>query len=175
MLTPTKKKLVNRRSSDYHGSKGKRIMGLKEWDKDASYLLATSYSRRSGSSHKSQSLIQMDCVAVAWVGNTLFAASNSKKLESSDFDALADALGYSFTYANIKRGSGGMHAEMQVYEELAICYDELSKIVTYIGVSKPCCKQCATFLTTQGMTYAQWHDAKVVNWEAPSPPTKGKT
>jgi len=167
MQGPTVGVQVFRRRRGYHGYTGFRISGLREWDRQASFLLATSYSRRASPSRASQGLIQMDCVAVAWAGNSIYAAANSHALEDEDFIALAEELNTELTYYNIQRGDGGMHAEMQVVEELYEQGELQDGSVQYIGVSKPCCRDCAEFLESVDIEYSQWHGDYVVNWEAP--------
>lgn len=161
-MPKTLRKFVNRRNKTYHGM---RISEVNNQDKAASYLLAMNYSGRTSQTKVSQSLIQMDCVAVAVVNNEWLIASNSQRLTDDDVQALADELGTQITYALVKRGSGYMHAEMQVAEEIKASGYDLDGV--YIGVSKPCCLDCKNVLDTHGMRYIHYHDSTVVNWEAP--------
>lgn len=158
----TQRKFVNRRNKTYHGM---RISEVSNEDRAASYLLAVNYSGRTSPTKVSQSLIQMDCVAVAVVNNEWLIASNSKKLEDEDVQMLADELGRQITYALVKRGSSAMHAEMQVVEEIKASGYDMDGV--YIGVSKPCCLDCKNILDSVGMRYVHYHDSTVVNWEAP--------
>ncbi len=146
----------------YHGFTGVRISGMSDLDRIASHLLATNYSRTASPTAISQSLIQNDCVAVAWYGETLFAASNKRKLAPEDFASLTDYFG-PFRHSIVVRGNGTMHAEMQLIEE----FSWMGSRSTEIGVSKPCCKKCAQVLDHLKVKYSQYHTASVVNWEPP--------
>ncbi|POD80994.1 OTT_1508-like deaminase [Pseudomonas syringae] len=159
---PSARKFVNRRAAGYHIN---RINQVVELDKAASYLLARNYSGRTSPTAISQSLIQMDCVAVAVVNNEWLIASNSRKLGDDDAIMLAHELGMDITYALVKRGSGYMHAEMQILEELAESKYQSANV--FIGVSKPCCLQCAQSLDQAGSKYTSWHNTSVANWEKP--------
>lgn len=159
---PSARKYVNRRAPNYHVS---RINAISQLDKVASYLLAMNYSERASPTKPSQGLIQMDCVAVAVVNDEWLIASNSRKLEDDDVINLSGELGIDLVYALVKRGSGGMHAEMQIMEEIA--ESNYSAANVFIGVSKPCCKKCAERLDASRAKYTAWHDSDVVNWEKP--------
>lgn len=159
---PSARKYVNRRAHDYHI---RRIGALTQLDKVASYLLALNYSNRASPKKVSQGLIQMDCVAVAVINDEWLIASNSRKLDDNDIILLSEELGIDMTYALISRGDGQMHAEMQVLEEISA--SNYSAANVQFGVSKPCCKKCAEWLSHYGAKYSAWHDAQVVNWEKP--------
>ena len=58
-----------------------------------------------------------------------------------------------------------MHAEMQLIEELREAY--LLDKVTYIGVSKPCCKYCKQVLNRYHIDYLHYHTDAVQHWEDP--------
>lgn len=134
-------------------------------DKAASFLLAINYSKRTSQTKVSQGLIQMDCVAVAYVNNEYLVASNSRRIDDDDMIALSDELGTPINYALISRGSGNMHAEMQVMEEIKESGYNFKGIT--IGVSKPCCLYCKDVLDQYGVNYSHYHDSHVVNWEEP--------
>lgn len=159
---------VNRRSSNYHEQ---RSTSLDTLDKAASYLLAMNWSWRRSQTSVSQQLIQMDCVAVALVNNEWLIAQNSHGITDYDVEQMAAELGRQLTYAIVTRGTPNqMHAEMQVLEEIrASGYtgDQISQMNIYVGVSKPCCRNCATLLDRYGIRYHSWHDSQVVNWEQP--------
>lgn len=159
---PSARKYVNRRASDYHI---KRIAALTHLDMVASYLLGLNYSGRASPTKKSQGLIQMDCVAVAVINDEWLIASNSRKINDDDIVMMSQELGFDLTYALIDRGSGSMHAEMQILEEIKA--SNYGSVNVQFGVSKPCCKRCAEWLSRYGAKYSAWHDAHVVNWEAP--------
>ncbi|RHA76531.1 hypothetical protein DW921_06440 [Phocaeicola coprophilus] len=58
-----------------------------------------------------------------------------------------------------------MHAEMQLIKELS--ESSLLDKVTYIGVSKPCCKHCKEVLDGCQIDYLHYHTDAVLYWEAP--------
>lgn len=109
------RKRVNRKDKGYHALRRSEINDL---DKAASFLLAISYSGRTSQTKASQGLIQMDCVALAVINDEWLVAANSRRLDDWHMEALAQELGFDFTYAIVERGQGGMHAEMQVLEEI---------------------------------------------------------
>jgi hypothetical protein len=158
----TIRKKVNRKASDYHAQRLSEITFL---DKVASYLLAVSYSERTSPTQVSQSLIQMDCAAVAVINGEWLVATNSRKLTESHMEKMASEYGEDLTYAIVERGTGGMHAEMQVLEEIKA--SNYSLVGVSIGVSKPCCKKCKDELDKWHACYTHYHEDKVVNWEAP--------
>lgn len=107
----------------------------------------------------------MDCVAVCFVDGDIWVASNSRKLEPEDID---EAIGADYCGWNIyivTNGNGCMHAEMQLIEELREAY--LLDKVTYIGVSKPCCKYCKQVLNRYHIDYLHYHTDAVQHWEDP--------
>ncbi len=158
---------VNRRASGYHEQ---RLDQLALADRIASFLLAVNWSWRRSPQSVSQKLIQMDCVAVAVLDNEWLIASNSQGLTDYDVELAAEELGQ-ITYAIVTRGTpNAMHAEMQVLEEIrASGYtgDQIKQLGLYMGVSKPCCRTCAEWLSFYNIGYAGWHDSPVVNWEEP--------
>ncbi|POA33920.1 MULTISPECIES: nucleic acid/nucleotide deaminase domain-containing protein [unclassified Pseudomonas] len=160
MLSP--RKFVNRRDKAYHNN---RLNSVQQLDKVASYLLGLNYSGYASPTPKSQSLIQMDCVAVAVVNNEWLIASNTQRIGDDEIIRMANELGFDIVYALIKRGNGHMHAEMQILEELAA--SKYSSANVFIGVSKPCCKKCAEWIVHTGAKYTAHHDSDVVHWEKP--------
>ncbi len=163
MKTPqTFRKAVNRHASGYHAQ---RISEMSDLDKAASFLLAISYSEKAAPTKVSQGLIQMDCVAVALVNDEWLVASNSRKLEDWHMEELAKEIDESLKYALVKRGNGGMHAEMQVLEEIKASNYSIAGV--RIGVSKPCCAGCKAVLDRERAIYTHSHGDKVANWEAP--------
>jgi hypothetical protein len=159
---------VNRRAAGYHQA---RITQLDTLDKAASYLLAMNWSWRKSQTSVSQKLIQMDCVAVAIVNNEWLIAQNSHGLTDYDVAQMATELGREITYAIVTRGTPNqMHAEMQVLEEIrasGYTNEQIQQLKVYMGVSKPCCRTCAEWLSHYNIGYANWHDSPVVNWEQP--------
>ena len=161
------KKLVNRGNRKQYNPE--RYMDLMqagaESDRMASYILACNYSRRVVDRPKAQSLIQMDCVAVCFVGSEIWVASNCRKLTEEDINnALGDVYN-GWTVYRVSNGNGCMHAEMQLIKELREA--SLLDKVTYIGVSKPCCKHCKEVLDDNNKGYLCYHTDPVSNWEAP--------
>ena len=161
-MSKTFRKQVNRKAVDYHAQ---RISEMNDLDKAASYLLAISYSSRTSPTKVSQGLIQMDCVAVAVINGEWLVASNTRKLADWHMEKLAAEIDEALTYAIVERGSGKMHAEMQVLEEIKA--SNYSPKGVLIGVSKPCCRECKGVLDTVSAVYSHYHTDTVVNWEAP--------
>lgn len=153
---------VNRHDKGYHTQ---RLQTVQDLDKVASYALALNYSGRSSQSRATQGLIHNDCVAVAVVSGEWYFASNARKLTDEDIEAVADELGKKIIYALVKRGSGSMHAEMQVLEEIVESGHSLQDV--FVGVSKPCCQKCRKVMDKHGVKYTAWHEDHVVNWEKP--------
>lgn len=136
-----------------------------EADRMACAILACNYSRIHGDTRFTQALIQMDCVAVCFVDDDIWVASNSMKLEPEDID---EAIGTDYCGRNVyivKNGTGCMHAEMQLIKELS--ESSLLDKVTYIGVSKPCCKHCKEVLDGCQIDYLHYHTDAVLYWEDP--------
>jgi hypothetical protein len=154
--------VMNRRQNGYHQL---RLQSVAELDKVASYVLAHNYSGRTSQTKVSQGLIQMDCVAVAVVNGEWLFASNTRKLKDEDVNAVADEMGSNLIYAIVERGSGSMHAEMQVLEEIRASGYSIQDV--FVGVSKPCCRQCKQVLESNGARFTAWHQDHVVNWEKP--------
>ena len=158
----TYRKKVNRRDPGYHAM---RVSEINNLDKAASYLLALSYSSRTSPTPVSQGLIQMDCVAVAVINDEWLVAANSRRLDDWHIEALANEIGYDITYAIVARGGGGMHAEMQVLEEIRASGYSATGVT--MGVSKPCCFDCKSVLDQVKAVYSHYHTDTVVNWEPP--------
>lgn len=104
------KKLVNRRNREQYNLE--RYMDLMqteaEPDRMASCILACSYFRRVVDRPKAQSLIQMDCVAVCFVGSQIWVASNCGNLTEEDINnALGDVYN-GWTVYRVSNGNGCM-------------------------------------------------------------------
>ncbi|HEX8242783.1 MAG TPA: nucleic acid/nucleotide deaminase domain-containing protein, partial [Longimicrobium sp.] len=161
-MPPTRRaQAMYRRTPGYHNA---RLQSIKDLDKVASFVLASSYSRRTSPTKASQGLIQMDCVAVAVVNGEWLFASNSHRITDEDIEMVADELGQRLIYAIVERGTH-MHAEMQVLEEIRASGHQIADV--YVGVSKPCCEQCKKVLDKHGAGYTAYHEDNVVNWEKP--------
>lgn len=163
------REFVNRKQRDtYNKTRLAALTGREaEEDRIACALLACNYSRIHGDTKSAQSLIQMDCVAACFVNGGIWVASNSLRLEPEDID---EAIGTEY-YGNdvyiVKNGEAGKHAEMQLLDELR--ESGMLKNVSYIGVSKPCCRYCKRVLDLFNIGYLQYHTDDVRHWEAPWP------
>lgn len=162
------KKRVNRHNRKEYNQI--RLEGLSEIraeaDRIACIVLAVAYSRTHGDIPSVQRLIQMGCVAACFVGDAIWLASNNVEILPVDID---NALGNDYngrTVWIVQNGNGNMHAEMQLVQELH--NDSCLYRGVYIGVSKPCCEQCANLLDKLGISYLHWHDDRVVHWESPN-------
>lgn len=168
-------RIVNRhRRKEYNLLRSHDLMKRSaEPDRIAAALLAMSFSGQK--SEASQHLIQMACVAVVFVNQEIWVASNGVTI---DADIINDTLKNSFDKYDqdkydeydvyvVKNGRGKMHAEMQLVQELhgSKMLKEGSKY--YIGVSKPCCSRCANILNELGIAFLHQHEDDVKGWEAP--------
>lgn len=158
---------VNRKDNKYHL---KRMNDVSNLDLVAITLLQIMHSYRSSYG----GLIHYDCVAVCMVGQDLWVASNSQRLNIYDLHALNETLlldGYIFRYIFIvTNGYKHMHAEMQLLQQLI---DENVLTVDMIfGVSKPCCLCCKNILDQYHIYYTHYHDSIVKNWIPLSLPKK---
>lgn len=139
---------------------------IAEADRMACAILACNYSRIHPDTPVSQSLIQMDCVAVCVIDNgDIWVASNSMRLEEEDINTAIGADYNGRTVYIVKNGNGNMHAEMQLIKELKEA--NLLEDVSYIGVSKPCCSSCRQALNRLNINYLQYHTDIVQYWEDP--------
>lgn len=146
-----------------------RIEGLSESvaeaDRIACMVLAVAYSRAYGDTPSVQKLIQMDCVAACFVNRDIWLASNQVGITEEDINnALGDEYNGTTVWV-VENGNGRMHAEMQLVQELQ--HGGYPCRGRYIGVSKPCCDQCAAVLDNLGMNYLHRHKDKVKRWESP--------
>ena len=161
------KGLVKRCSSGYHVQ---RLEELKNVDVIASTLLALNWSRRHCDTFKSQSLIQLDCVACCYVQNSLnqielWVASNSQTISDADLDALIVDIGDNIPIFIVHNGQPYyMHAEMQLLVEI----NNSQYTTNYIGVSKPCCEMCKKELDNKNISYTHWHQSNVKKWQNPN-------
>lgn len=159
--------IVNRHKlSEYDSARLQALMeNSAEPDRIAAALLAMSFSGQK--SEASQRLIQMACVAVVFVNQEIWVASNGVTI---DADIINKTLGPAYDGCNVyvvENGRGKMHAEMQLVQELhgSKMLKEGSKY--YIGVSKPCCSRCADVLNKLGIAFLHQHEDDVKGWEAP--------
>ncbi|MBN9121939.1 MAG: hypothetical protein J0I06_22825 [Planctomycetes bacterium] len=96
----------------------------------------------------------------AAAAETVFAAM--KEAGMSDIKTI------DFTYKKSLLTNRTYHAEMQCVDYF---FEERQAIDgNYIGVSKPCCRDCAKALDKFGIGYAYWHDVSGNNdWVPPRP------
>lgn len=147
-----------------------RISHLNDLDIIASYLLAKLYSVQCSPSSDSQKLIQMNCVAVAVIGDKWFVASNGIPLVSSEsikykINEIRSPSIYHTDNIKICDESGKHHAEMKILSEVKKLGLPIENV--YIGVSKPCCKCCAGELDKVNAYYADWHSDPISDWVPP--------
>lgn len=159
---------VNRRERSYHTN---YVQRLRFEDYVAITLLQTEYSYRSNRGR----MIQFDCVAVCYVNDELWVASNSHRINLWNVCQLASMMrrdGYYIDPNKIRIVENGRmnfkHAEMQLLYELERWFnDALSLQNIYMGVSKPCCRHCKQMLDEYNIGFTQYHHSRVVNWEHP--------
>ena len=145
------------------------MAAINDLDRMASTLLAICCSAHRAPTPESQRGIQFNCVAVCQVGNDFWVAANGIGIQYEDIDELLELMKkekYPFKgyfYIVTQPRSEAMHAEMKLLSEL-----RKEKMTTpYIGVSKPCCKQCKLQLDRFGISYAHWHTRSVTKWIPP--------
>ena len=161
------KKYVNRRTNEYKNYSEKNVSNYSSLDIIAITLLRIAWSRNRDI-FNTQNAVNYDCVAVCLVNGELWLASNNIKITDEDINVLLecmnnDGLPYNGNVWTVTNGSGHMHAEMQLVSQLK----QENLMTDFIGVSKPCCKQCAEVLDHVHIGYSMWHDSPVVNWENP--------
>jgi len=170
--------IVNRRNAGYHQN---ALANKNDLDLIASALLAFNYSRRVKQTPKSQSLIQMDCVAVCFINlpniqnNGLWVASNSQQIFDQDLNELKQFLLSNSIYTDIYTIAEGnrkeMHAEMQllckIIQVVGQRDDYIRSLNLSFGVSKPCCSQCSSLLGSYKIDHTMQHLTRVTNWQSP--------
>lgn len=163
-------------------------MFLNDLDRIARYFLAVAYSSvYKPTDTYNQAYIAARTVAVGRSGNKLYIAANGLKGLGSqrprgDTRRIIIAVNeirigaQGLANALAEEGIGGItniifatnpegdedrtyHAEMQlvdIFHEEGVPFDG-----SIIGVSKPCCKNCAQSLDRVGVGYSYWHDQNV--------------
>lgn len=153
---------VNRRDADYHHEQLERMTNA---DLLAVAILQIAYSGSRAQTPDSQRLIQMDCVAVYMSRSEFIVASNAVKLTDEivrrALNTLDGSIHRSMTvaiandladrYAKVKN----MHAEMKIVKYF-IEYNRQMQGIS-LGVSKPCCSECAVELDKRGIVYSTTH------------------
>ncbi|WP_081044770.1 hypothetical protein [Xanthomonas translucens] len=146
---------VNRRDADYHQEQPERMEDI---DRIAVAILQIAYSGSRAQTFASQGLIQMDCVAVYKSGSEFVVASNTVSLTSEIVLRAWDTLGGRPTRGmtvTIAHGPTGMHAEMKIVSYFIQIHKEMQGL--RLGVSKPCCTECAVELDRRGIVYSTTH------------------
>ena len=163
-----------------------RISSLSLEDEVASYLLAINWSTGRGGSggpaklntkvedfekervRNRQLESHLDCVAVAFVKDRWIFSSNQLDLAFRDIYEVSRSFeqlrGYPWVIVN---GHANMHAEMKIVTYL-MQVTKLEELVK-IGVSKPCCPDCAKRLTNLNVEYTSRHGVKAKDsrWQEP--------
>jgi hypothetical protein len=153
------------------GYHDQRLRTMSWDDRIASYILALNWSRTAGLKseapkmsakklEKRQRLSHVECVAVAYVDNMWYIASN--RLELTDAEIVlagASSIGcpnsLSGNYEIVRDGGDTMHAEMKILKRLS-ANSKLDQC-DYIGVSKPCCPRCKEVLDNWLINYTSYH------------------
>ncbi len=136
-----------------------------ELDRIANSLLSVCYSGQKSQSHQTQNLREMCCVAAIFVDEDIWVAANGVNISA---DEIHTVLGTNYEGADVyvvMNGNGSMHAEMQLLKEVIECGRDPRGM--YMGVSKPCCAQCAKELNKYGVEFMHDHKDKVKHWESP--------
>jgi hypothetical protein len=118
--------------------------------------------------HMRQLDIQLDCVAAAYVDGTWYFAANNLVIIDSDVASTLDELGTpGANYRVVYDPTPNMHAEMKILKYLRARGIALAGV--NMGVSKPCCPDCANVLNAQHVNYTSYHNTAVLEgrWVAP--------
>ncbi|MFP5270680.1 hypothetical protein [Coleofasciculus sp.] len=145
--------------------------GLNELDKIARFALAAAHSGQYAGTHREQHFISQRTVAVARYNGELFIAAND--LWNDDVEDVGSTM-QRVEHELRNQGIGGRirfipnrygyrdrscHAEVQIvnyfFSRAWRLYNDT------IGVSKPCCLQCANKLDQVRILYSYWHDQNV--------------
>lgn len=107
-----------------------------------------------------QRLSHVECVAVAYVDNEWYIASNRLELADNEIVlAGASSIGcpnsLSGNYEIVRDGGDMMHAEMKILKRLS-AVNKLEQCER-IGVSKPCCPRCKEVLDNWLIDYTSYH------------------
>lgn len=166
---------------DHVGYHNQRLQTMSWDDKVASYILALNWSRTGGlnagtataqASPARQRRSHVDCVAVAYVDNKWYIASNVIELTDHEIvltDASigrpVDATEYfghvhyyntiTHNYEIVREGGDTLHAEMKILKRLKSL--GLLTQCPRIGVSKPCCPKCKDVLDNWQIDYTSYH------------------
>lgn len=100
----------------------------------------------------------MDCVAVYLSGSEFIVASNTVNLTSEMVLRAWNTLGGRTTRGmtvNIVDVPTGMHAEMKIVSHFIQIHKDMQGLS--LGVSKPCCAECAVELDRRGIVYSTTH------------------
>ncbi len=158
---------VNRRTREFKDYSPNTSSRYSDLDYIATTLLRIAWSRKPDSP-ETQNAVNYDCVAVCVVNGDLWYASNIIQITDEDVNTLLDCMEkdrfpFDGDVYMVSNGKGHMHAEMKLVSQLI----QEGLKTDSIGVSKPCCAQCANELSKRGINYSMWHDDSVANWESP--------
>lgn len=139
---------------------------LNDFDGIARYILALVYSasdKGTKTEFLHQQLIGIPTVAVACSGGVLHIAHDIVKIDIGQIKDILESINYK-KIELIKNNNTNkkLHAEMKILKVLGVNLDR-----KLMGVSKPCCTQCADFLELQGIDYSYWHSHPVGHWTPP--------
>jgi hypothetical protein len=173
------------------------INNLNVLDRVARYLLAVAYSSvYKGTDTYNQAYVAARTVAVGLADNTLYVTANTLiglglkaqsnvklKIAVNEMRIAATALAAEMSAERIANltelvvvlnplgnDDRTYHAEMQlvdVFQEQNLRFEG-----DIIGVSKPCCMQCAGTLDKLGIGYSYWHSENVGHWIPCKPKAK---
>lgn len=151
---------------------------LNESDKIARLLMSMIWSSQfDPQDFLKQNLIGQGTLAVATTADTLYVAGNDcfpnvtwEALRTFVKDALAREKVAFKNIVFVKNPNGfgdrSFHAEAQL-----VWYLHKNNILTKeIGVSKPCCQNCALMLDRVGLAYSYWHEEEPPKWVDPKVP-----
>lgn len=146
---------------------GNFARGLYYIDEIARFILAIAHSGQYPGNHREQFFISQRTVAVVFHQGTLYVATNSLRNDDVEdvgttlqraIDAIRGA-GYAdqvrFIYNPGGNEDRNFHAEMQLLSYFMAKGWRFDQDI--IGVSKPCCENCANNLDRYLIMYSYWH------------------
>jgi OTT_1508-like deaminase len=133
---------------------------LNEFDLIARYILSLLYSRgnpKGKTDFLYQQLVGMPTVAVASSNGVLYIACDKIEITREGIKSVLESTGYiDFSIIKNDKTNNKLHAEMKLLSKINHGIDG-----KFMGVSKPCCAQCADFLENQGIDYLYWNSQNV--------------
>ena len=149
--------------------------GLNEYDLMARMILAVTYTGDDNAKPDMlyQSMIGSPTVAIAQdakSGTLVIACNKLKVFQDKLVRAALDSEGVEEKFELLKLDDDhSLHAEMRLVN--FFYNDKLRLAGDALGVSKPCCRDCASHLEALDIDYSYWHDQNVGKW-APCKPEK---